>query len=1297
RYADTDDVVVGSPVAGRNRAETEDLIGFFVNTLVLRTDLSGEPTFTELTGRVRRSALDAYSHQDLPFQQLVDAMVSSRDRSRTPLFQVLISYGRQEPGTRDAEAVEYTPTTDALNGGFQVKYDLALTLGDTGGAVTGRIDYSTALFDAATVERLAGHVLATLGTVAADPERPLSRIPVLTAAERDQVVRRWNETTGPVPVAHGIGELILERAAEHPDATAVVSGQEWLTYGGLVERAGRLARRLRARGVCPESVVGLCLPRGVDMVTAVLGVWLAGGAYLPLDPEYPPERLEFMLADAGVVAVLADRRVAAGLIGSAAKGLPVVWLEDLAADASSELLSTVAVDPGQLAYVIYTSGSTGMPKGVQVSHAGVVNLVAAIGPVLGVSPGARVLQFASLSFDAAVLDVAVTLGRGGTLVVAAGAERAEPARLAGMVAALGVEAASVVPSLLEVLDPARVPGLNTVLSGAERLTATMARAWAEGRRLVNTYGPTEATVMVTTGAVEAVGQTGPSIGVPTVNTRLFVLDRSLNPVPVGVPGELYIGGPQLARGYGGRSALTAERFVADPFAEDGSRLYRTGDRVRWLPDGRLDFLGRADGQVKVRGFRIEPGEVEAALAAHPAVRSAAVVVDGTGATARLVAYLVPADPSTGIPPTATIRAFVRGRLPEFMVPQVLTELTALPLTPSGKLDRAALPDPGPVRAEADAWLAPAGPVQELLAGIWARVLGTDRVGAADDFFELGGHSLLATQVISRIREVFGTELALAELFDHPTLTDLAAAIENTAGGPVAPPVTPVPRDRPLPLSFAQQRLWFLHQMDPEEVMYNVPSPIWLGAGLDVRAIGEALTAEVARHEVLRTRLVADPDGVARQVIDPPRPVPLMTADLSGLADPVAALHQLIVQDAVTPFDLAAGPLLRVCLARLGAAGHVLVLSMHHVVSDEWSARIFGRELELLYRACRAGEPDPLPPLTVQYADYAAWQRSWLTGAVIDRQLAYWTEQLAEVSVLDLPTDRPRPPVASSAGASIRVHIPAAVADGLRAVSRANGATMFMTLLAAFDVVLSRYCGTDDVAVGSPAAGRTRAETEELIGFFVNTLVLRTSLSGDPTFAELLGRVRRTTLDGYAHQDLPFEQLVDALVTERDRSRSPLFQVWFYYAASENGPRADGDGEQEADLLAGAPLMKFDLALLLGGSDGAVTGEIQYSTALFDATTVERMAGHLSLVLEAVAADAGQAVVDLPLLSAVERGRLVAGWSDSVVAVPGVGGVLGLVGGWVEGCPDAVAVVCGVRQVTYGGLWERAGRLAGVLR
>ncbi|MEU0032373.1 condensation domain-containing protein, partial [Streptomyces sp. NPDC006335] len=579
-----------------------------------------------------------------------------------------------------------------------------------------------------------------------------------------------------------------------------------------------------------------------------------------------------------------------------------------------------------------------------------------------------------------------------------------------------------------------------------------------------------------------------------------------------------------------------------------------------------------------------------------------------------------------------------SRLPEFMIPASFTELSALPLTPNGKIDRAALPDTDTSRPELGTFMAPVGATEELLAGIWAQVLGIDQVGAGDGFFELGGHSLLATQVVSRVREVFGTEIPLAALFDHPTVRGLAVVIERTAPGPVVPPVTAVSRDEPLPLSFGQERLWFMGQLEPGSVEYNVPSPMWFHGDLDVAALSKALDAVVARHEVLRTRLVAGPDGVAHQVIDPPTPVPLPVADVSDLADPVAAAHELLAADAAAPFDLAAGPLIRACLVRAGL-DHLLVLAMHHVVSDEWSERIFWRELSALYRASRTGAPDPLPPLPVQYADYAAWQRSWLSGDVLDGQLAYWRRQLAGAPVLELPTDRPRPPVRSSAGAAIGFTIPADTADAVRRIARANGATMFMTLLAAFDVVLGRYCGTDDVAVGTPVAGRTRAETEELIGFFVNTLVLRTDLSGDPSFAELLGRVRETALAAYAHQELPFEQLVDALVTERDRSRSPLFQVWFSYDPpapdddNENTRLADdrADSRPGADIASGPdarpnPLrVKTDLGVTLVDSGRTLIGEIQYSTALFDAATIERMAGHLAVVLEAVAADAGRRV------------------------------------------------------------------------
>ncbi|MFJ6574306.1 amino acid adenylation domain-containing protein, partial [Streptomyces sp. NPDC091292] len=1307
RYAGSDDVVVGTPVANRDRVETEGLIGFFVNTLVLRVDLSGDPSFRELVGRVRETALGAYAHQDVPFEQLVDELVTERDLSRTPLFQVLFSYV--------ADGGAYINPDGALPS----KFDLSVRVEGGDDTLSGRIEYSTALFDATTMERLAGHLVTLLDAVVVNPEQRVGELPVLSVGERELVVEGWNASSVVLPSVGGVHELISERASVAPDAVAVVADGESVTYGGLMARANQLAQYLRDSGVGAESVVGLCLPRGVDMVVAMVAVWQAGGAYLPLDPEYPADRLEFMLADAGVRVVVGERSLAGGL--TVERG---VWLDDPAvASALTGLPSTapdiVSSSPDQLAYVIYTSGSTGRPKGVQVAHGSVVGMVSALGPVLGAGPGVRMLQFASFSFDAAVLDVAVTLASGGALVVATSQERAESALLTSMLRADGVSAASVVPSLLGVLDPREVPGVGTLLLGAERLTEPVARAWSAGRRLVNTYGPTEATVMVTTGTVEPDGLSGaPAIGAPVGNARVYVLDERLNPLPVGVAGEVYIAGPQVARGYRGRPGLTGERFIADPFAADGTRMYRSGDRARWLADGQLDFVGRADGQVKVRGFRIEPGEIEAVIAAHPQIRTTAVAAFGEVEDRRLVAYLVPADQTDGIPPIAEIREFASTRLPAFMIPGAFVALDTLPLTPNGKLDRAALPEPEGERPElVDAFVPPSTGTEELLAGIWSQLLGLDRVGVTDNFFELGGHSLLATRVRSRVRELIGAELPLHVLFDRPTVRGLAAAVERAGEAGTVPPLVIADRNEPLPLSFAQQRLWFLEQMDQEAAEYNVALPVWLrGEKPDVGALTAALGAVVTRHEVLRTRLVAGADGIPYQVVDQPSDMfPLALVDVSAERDPETSARELVAADAAQPFDLAADSLIRAMLIRVAPDEHVLALSVHHVVFDEWSDQIFRSELAALYEAFRDGEPNPLQPLDVQYADFAAWQRQWLTGDVLERQLAYWAGHLAGAPTLELPTDRPRPLVRSTEGAAIRFSVPARTADALRVLSRARGTTMFMTLLAAFDVLLSRYAGSEDVVVGTPIANRNHAETEDLIGFFVNTLVLRTDLSGDPSFAELVGRVRETSLAAFAHQDLPFEQLVDDLVGERDRSRTPLFQVMFTYETRGTGAgpgRGDlfGPDALATDFLADSLPAKYDLLLTLGDSDSGIgggggvasetsglVGEMQYSTALFDASTVERMIGHLVGLLETVSTDDTRPLSQVALLSADEQDRMVAEWADFATPPPVAGGVPALIAERAVEAPDAVALVSGERQVTYAELMAGASRLAHRLR
>jgi amino acid adenylation domain-containing protein len=1297
RYSGQDDIVVGTPVANRTRTETEAMIGFFVNTLVLRTDLSGDPSFREILARVRETALGAYAHQDIPFEQVVDAIVVDRDRSRTPLFQVFFSYDTDK---RDGSEPNAGPPAGEPHQRRSVQFDMSVRLGATGDGLAGEVQYSTALYDPATADRMAAHLVTLLDAVATDPDRPLSRLTVLSAPERHRLVEEWNDTTAPMPPVGGIAELIEAQAAVGADVPAVVCGARVLTYATLLSRAGRLARVLRARGVGPESVVGICLERGVDMVVAVLAVWQAGGAYLPLDPEYPAERLEFMLADSGAH-LLVGRHAVGGMDP----------LSPDCDDATPDEAGAPAARPGQLAYVIYTSGSTGRPKGVHVTQGSLVNMTEALRPVLGAGPGVRSLQFASFSFDAAARDIAVVLAAGGTLVVADAARRSEPESLAAMIRQAGVSTAAVAPSLLNVLDPAALPGVTTLCTGSERVGAQVVRAWAPGRRMLVTYGPTETTVISTATEVTA-GEPGvPPIGTPVANTRVYVLDAGLNPVPVGVAGDLLIGGSGVARGYGRRPALTAERFVADPFAADGSRLYRSGDRARWRADGRLEFLDRSDEQVKVRGFRVEPAEVEAVLTRHPGVRAAVVTAYGEDTDRRLAAYLVPSDPGAGLPAVGELREHLLRSVPEFLVPAAFVEISEIPLSPNGKTDRAALPAPDGDRAGLTEYEAPVTATEELLAGIWAQVLGVDRVGRGDDFFELGGHSLLATQVMSRVRQASGAEVPLAALFDAPTVAGLATAVEQAAGHAL-PPITPAGRDEPLPLSFAQQRLWFLDRLEPGSVEYNLPVPVQWTGPLDVRAMAAALSAVVARHEVLRTRLVADPDGTAYQVVDPPAPFPLPVVDLSGLPDPVQAAEALVERDAGTPFDLAAGPLVRAVLVRLRPDDHLLAMSMHHVVSDGWSGRILQQEVRALYQAFRAGRPDPLPPLPVQYADFAVWQRRSLPGEVLDDQLAYWREQLAGSPVLELPTDRPRPPVRSADGAVTGFTIPASIAEGLRAVARDRGASMFMTLLAGLDVLLAWYCRADDVSVGTPVANRNRVETESLIGFFVNTLVLRTDLSGDPSFAELVGRVRQTALAAYAHQDLPFERLVDALVSERDRSRTPLFQVFLNYDEGGHGDeRPDGSDRAAQPHRAAQPqrdagpdprpvsmAVQFDLQLSIEESpDGSLRAGLQYSTALFDPETIGRMAEHLTTLLEAAAAHPDRALSALPMLTAGERRTVVQDWNDTAAPLPVPPTTPGLIAQRADGGADAAVLFAGTTALTRGGLLARAGRLARHLR
>ncbi|HEX8695435.1 MAG TPA: amino acid adenylation domain-containing protein, partial [Longimicrobium sp.] len=1299
KYGGGEDVVVGSPIAGRTRREVEELIGFFVNTLVLRTDLSGDPSFREVLGRVREVTLGAYEHQDVPFEKLVAELQPERSLSHSPLFQVMFTLQNADEGDTGG-ALAGLKVGGAGADLEDAKYDLSLSLTATSRGLRGELNYSTHLFEPDTTLRMVRHLERVLEQVAADADTRLSRLELLSEAERSTVVEEWNRTAAEVPADRCIHELFEAQAERTPGAEAVVYEGTALSYAELNRRANQLAHHLRDLGVGPDARVGLCLERGVDAIAGLLAALKAGGAYVPLDPSYPVERLREMLADSRPVVLLtqASLRERVGSLGVPAFAL------DADAGAWTQRPETnparLGLTPEHLAYVIYTSGSTGRPKGVMVRHGSVVNLASALhARIYAAHPAPlRVGVNAPLVFDGSVKQI-VQLLAGHALCVVPEAVRRDPAALVAWLDQERVDALDMTPSLLRL---ALAEGLGRdgsprfVLVGGEAVDEELRERMSRvTTRIYNVYGPTECTVDAT---ARQIGASGPAaaIGGPLPNVAAYVLDPAWRPVPIGVPGELYVGGAGLARGYLDRPALTAERFVPDPFGgTPGARLYRTGDRVRWMADGTLEYLGRLDVQVKVRGFRIELGEIEVRLAEHPEVREAVVLArEDPPGDRRLVAYVV------GEVETDVLRAYLRQSLPEYMVPSAFVVLEALPLTPNGKVDRKALPAPELASAE-ERYVAPRTPVEEVLAGIWAEVLRLERVGVRDNFFELGGHSLLATRVVSRVRAVFDVELPLRAIFEAPTVARLAVRVEEMrrAELPVLPPVVPVERTGALPLSFAQERLWFLDRLEPESAVYNVPAAWRLGGALDEAALERALGEIVRRHEALRTTFT-EVDGSPVQVIAPFGGFALPVEDLSGLseADREAAVRRRADEEARRAFDLSTGPLFHTVLLRLDVEDHVLLLCMHHILIDQWSMGVLRRELSTMYAAYREGGESPLAELAVQYADYAVWQREQLGGEVLDRQLAYWKERLAGApELLELPTDRPRPAVQAYRGAHEGITLSGELLARLEALGRSEGASLFMTLLAAFQVLLGRYGGSEDVVVGSPIAGRARREVEELIGLFLNTLVLRADLSGNPSFREVLRRVREMTLGAFEHQEIPFERLVTELQPGRSLSYSPLFQVMFVLQEAERSESAAGNLELRSLDAGGSGTSKFDLTLFTGRHAGGLTASLEYNTDLFERGTIRRMLGHLKRVLEEVAADADVRLSKLALMEDAERRQVVAEWNATDAAYPRERCAHELFEAQAARTPDAVALRHAGGSLTYGELEERANRLARHLR
>jgi amino acid adenylation domain-containing protein len=1309
RYTGEDDIVVGTPVAGRNRRELESLIGFFVNTLVLRTNLRERPDFTEVLRRVREVALGAFAHQDVPFEMLVEVLQPERDLSHTPLFQVMFSVQNAPEADFDLPQLKFSPVETENE---KARFDLTFDATEADGKIYVTLRYNTALFVADTIRRMTGHLHLLLEGIASGVKLPISRIPLLTRIEREQILSEWNETRRDFTQAcvHQLFEMQVERT---PGATAVVYEDGRLSYEELNARANQLARFLVARGVGAETTVGVFMERSVEMLAVVLGILKAGGAYVPLDPALPAQRLSSMLKDAGASLVVTRENLSAR-VPARRERLICLDAERHAIANQPAKNPAVNVAPENLAYVLYTSGSTGQPKGALIEHRSVVNYLDWVNRTLTNRATDIVPQITSLSFDASLKQLLAPLLRGGKVWIVSDEAARQPERLLTEIGAQTGVTVNCVPSLWEALldvvesnivslAPESLTGL---LVGGERLDADLVERTFRvlpHLQIRNLYGPTETTANASFAHVLPLEEI--TIGRPVDNTRIYILSADLEAVPVGVAGAIYIGGAGLARGYAQRPGLTAESFIPNPFARhEGERLYRTGDLARRLPDGRIVFLGRIDQQVKVRGFRIELGEIEAALGEHEAVRASAVVAseDRRGET-RIVAYVV--REAGQIAGANELQNFLQEKLPVYMLPASFVFLECMPRTPGGKVNRRALPAAETALLEEDsAYEPPRTPVAEILTAIWAELLHLDRIGIHDNFFALGGHSLLATQVVSRVRRIFGIDLPLRSLFETPTLGALAMYIEallNAGGRVAAATIERVERSESgggLPLSFAQQRLWFIQQLDPHSAAYHIPAAVRLQGRLDVAALEHALSEIVRRHEILRTKF-AFVDGRPVQVITPGENVVLSQLDLSEREDGEREASRLVREEAWRPFNLSEGKLFRAMLLRMKEEEHILNVTLHHIVADGWSIGVLVREVAALYEALTLGVESGLAELSIQYADYAAWQREWLSGEVLERQLAYWRRQLAGVPpALDLPADYSRPPVKTFKGATCSTTLAARLAEDLKALSRREGATLYMVLLAAFKVLLARYTGEDDIVVGAPVAGRSRAETENLIGLFVNTLVLRTDLSGNPTFRELLKRVREVALGAYMHQDLPLEKLLEELQPERSLGHAPLFGIGFdFLPLSLEQEQLELPGLTLSGVESDTDTAKFDLVLKFVETNRGLVAALNYSTDLFDETTIRRMLVHLEMLLSAVAADADRPLSELPLLPAAEREQALSEWNETTAPYAHDKCIHELFEAQAARTPASVAVVCGRQALTYAELNARANQLAHFLR
>jgi len=1241
RYSGQPDILIGSPTLGRVREELRYLVGYFVNTVVLRLRFPEDLDGIGMLSETRRTLLDALEHQDYPFALLVEALQPERDPSWSPLVQAVFVYEREHGQNGEAPPLFTEMMIDGQRG---AAFDLTLTALDRGATIRLTWEYATALFDAETVSRLARHFVALTRALVTAPTSRIGDLTMLDPAEREQL-RAWSGTTAPWPSECTVADLLAVQAARTPDAIAIEFGGENITYAAIDRAAGRLAHHLRANGVDRNVVVGIALPRGPRQIIAVVAAIRAGGVCLPLDPEDPVDRLAYILEESGAPIVVTERRLTSRLPGAARMLSLDEYDGQIGVSASPHPATPTDLLPADLLYVLYTSGSTGRPKGVAMPHRALVNLLAWQLAQPTLAPPARVLQYTPLTFDVAFQEILGTLCTGGTLVPIDAETRRDSRALLAALADYRIERLFLPFVALQHLAEAGVSGgpppfLRDVVTAGEQLRITPAiRAFfaQASCRLHNHYGPTECHVVTAyqLPLSAADWQELPPIGRPIANVQVHLLDGTGRTTPIGVPGEVCIGGVALAQGYIGQPELTADQFRDHP---DYGRVYHTGDLAKWRADGTLAYLGRRDGQIKLRGFRVELGEIEAVLNRHPAVSEAAVVVRGTGDQRRLVAYVVPTSPdAAGL--RGSIEALLHNQLPAYMVPSELLVLDRLPSTSSGKVDRGSLP-PAPRRNGSD-FVAPRSATEKLLSEIWATVLERPQVGATSNFFELGGHSFLGMRLVAAIRDAFALDLPLRALFEHPTIDGLAALIDSKNGMAPLPAIARSIEAAEMPLSFGQQRLWLLAQFEGASAAYNMPAAFTLAGPLDTTVLRRALLRLVDRHASLRQYFPSEAGEPRPRLLHTYDPLSLVDLRVLSPDERQAEALRLRRVHAEQPFDLAHGPLFRLTLVRLDEELHWLLFNLHHIVADGWSLGVLMREIDALYRAERESADAGLPALPIEYGHYAHWQRTWLQTGVLAAQLEYWRGQLADApSLLALPTDYSRPSRRTYRGRLWEQVLDKALTAEIRRFNLEHGSTSFMLLLAVLKLLLWRYSGQDDISIGTPVANRRHSETENLVGFFVNTLVLRSRIDEAVSFLRFLTALRNTCLDAYAHQDLPFDYLVDQLQPERNLSHSPLFQVMLVL---QNARPEEFvlSGLRVEPLPPAQTFAKFDLTLYVEERPSDLLLRWEYNSHLFSPERIEGFGRHFEELLRSALCRPQVPVAALEMLANAERERMLA--------------------------------------------------------